>query len=244
MIKIENLCKGFGELEVLKDISLDIDRGEVISLIGPSGTGKSTLLRCINYLEEAESGSLVLDGLEVDFETINKFDIKELRSSTGMVFQNFNLFNNKTCLENITEALIVVKGFSKKEAILRGEDILKRVGLLDKRDTYPSKLSGGQKQRIGIGRAVALDPKVILLDEPTSALDPELVGEVLDLIRDLARENMTMLIVTHEMNFAKNISDRVAFMDCGRIVEIDKPSIIFKNPKNIRTREFLNGFNN
>lgn len=243
MIEMRNLNKSFGDLKVLKDIDLEIGKGQVLSIIGPSGTGKSTLLRCINYLEVPDSGSLKIDNLYVDFEKINKDEIHKLRESTAMVFQNFNLFNNKTCLENITEALIVVKGFKKEEANAMGEDILKRIGLLDKKNTYPSKLSGGQKQRIGIGRAIALDPKVLLFDEPTSALDPELVGEVLDLIKDLAKGNMTMIIVTHEMSFAKNISDKLAFMDEGKIIEIDSPDILFNNPKNFRTKQFLERFN-
>ena len=243
MIDIQGLYKSFDDLEVLKDIDLKVNKGEVVSIIGPSGTGKSTLLRCINYLESPDRGRIKIDDLEVDFEKINKNEIDKLRQSTAMVFQNFNLFNNKTCLENITEALIVVKNLNKEEASKKGEYILEKIGLLDKRDVYPSKLSGGQKQRIGIGRAIALDPKVILFDEPTSALDPELVGEVLDLIKNLAKGNMTMIIVTHEMSFAKIISDKVAFMDDGKIIEIDSPDIIFKEPNNARTKEFLERFN-
>lgn len=243
MIEIQGLYKSFEDLEVLKDVSLKVAKGEVVSIIGPSGTGKSTLLRCINYLEAPEKGFLSIDGFKVDFEKVTKDEIHRLRQETAMVFQNFNLFNNKTCLENITEALLVVKKLAKKDAQIKGEEILKKVGLYDKRDVYPSKLSGGQKQRIGIGRAIALEPKVILFDEPTSALDPELVGEVLDLIKELAEGDMTMIIVTHEMSFARSISDKVAFMDGGRIQEIGPPELIFKQAKNERTEQFLERFN-
>ena len=240
MIKIKNLHKSFGELEVLRGIDLEIDKGEVISIIGPSGTGKSTLLRCINFLDNPTSGIISIDNLEVDSNNCTKEEIYRLRKETAMVFQTFNLFNNKTVMENITEALIVVGGKAKKEAEKKGEEILQKVGLLDKKDFYPSKLSGGQKQRVGIGRAIALEPKVILLDEPTSALDPELVSDILKLIKDLANGEMTMLIVTHEMQFARDISDRIVFLDKGRVEEIGSPDEIFNNSKNKRVREFLN----
>lgn len=240
MIKITNLYKSFGELEVLKDINLEVKKGEVIAIIGPSGTGKSTLLRCINYLEEPEEGEIEIDGLKINAKNITKKEIYELRRKTSMVFQTYNLFKNKTALENIMEPLVVVKKMDKKVAEERALDILDAVGLSDKRDSYPSKLSGGQQQRVGIGRAMAVDPKVMLFDEPTSALDPELVGEVLDVIKGLAERHTTMLIVTHEMNFAKNVADRVIFMDGGRIAEQGSPEEIFKNAKNPRTIQFLN----
>jgi putative amino-acid transport system ATP-binding protein len=240
MIKITNLYKSFGELEVLKDINLEVKKGEVIAIIGPSGTGKSTLLRCINYLEEPEEGEIEIDGLKINAKNITKKEIYELRRKTSMVFQTYNLFKNKTALENIMEPLIVVKKMDKKVAEEKALDILDAVGLSDKRDSYPSKLSGGQQQRVGIGRAMAVDPKVMLFDEPTSALDPELVGEVLDVIKGLAEKHTTMLIVTHEMNFAKNVADRVIFMDGGRIAEQGSPEEIFKNAKNPRTIQFLN----
>ncbi|MDD3427038.1 MAG: amino acid ABC transporter ATP-binding protein, partial [Aminobacterium sp.] len=192
MIEIKSLYKSFGDLKVLKDINLNVKKGEIVAIIGPSGTGKSTLLRCINFLEEADKGKIRIGAIEVDVEKAAKKEIRELRQQTAMVFQSFNLFNNKTVLENIIEALIIVKKENKNQAVEKGLQILEKIGLKDKADSYPSKLSGGQQQRVGIGRAIALNPKVILFDEPTSALDPELVGEVLDLIRELAHEHMTM----------------------------------------------------
>lgn len=239
MIKIKNLYKSFGELEVLKGINLEVKKGEVVAIIGPSGTGKSTLLRCINYLEEPEEGEIKIDDLKVDVRSITKKEIYELRKKTSMVFQTYNLFKNKTALENIMEPLIVVKKMDKKVARKKALDILDIVGLLDKKDSYPSKLSGGQQQRVGIGRAMAVDPKVMLFDEPTSALDPELVGEVLDVIRELAENHTTMLIVTHEMNFARNVADKIVFMDNGKIAELGSPEQIFNNSQNPRTAQFL-----
>ena len=239
MIKIKNLYKSFGELEVLKGINLEVKKGEVVAIIGPSGTGKSTLLRCINYLEEPEEGEIKIDDLKVDVRSITKKEIYELRKKTSMVFQTYNLFKNKTALENIMEPLIVVKKMDMKVARKKALDILDIVGLLDKKDSYPSKLSGGQQQRVGIGRAMAVDPKVMLFDEPTSALDPELVGEVLDVIRELAENHTTMLIVTHEMNFAKNVADKIVFMDNGKIAELGSPEQIFNNSQNPRTGQFL-----
>ncbi|MDD2206895.1 MAG: amino acid ABC transporter ATP-binding protein [Aminobacterium sp.] len=242
MIEIKSLYKSFGDLKVLKDINLNVKKGEIVAIIGPSGTGKSTLLRCINFLEEADKGKIRIGAIEVDVEKAAKKEIRELRQQTAMVFQSFNLFNNKTVLENIIEALIIVKKENKNQAVEKGLQILEKIGLKDKADSYPSKLSGGQQQRVGIGRAIALNPKVILFDEPTSALDPELVGEVLDLIRELAHEHMTMMIVTHEIAFAKEVADTVVFMDEGRIVETGSPKEIFASPKNQRTEQFLSRF--
>lgn len=239
MLKINNLYKCFENLEVLKGIDLEVNKGEVVVIIGPSGSGKSTLLRCINYLEAPEKGIIEINKNKVDVEKPLKKDIQLLRRETAMVFQNYNLFNNKTALENITEALTIVKKISKTEAQEIGEKLLYQVGLNDKINSYPSTLSGGQKQRVGIARAMALNPKVILFDEPTSALDPELVGEVLNVIRELAQRHMTMLIVTHEMGFARDVADRVIFMDNGNIVEQGKPENIFTRPKHERTKKFL-----
>lgn len=239
MIKINNLHKQFGDLKVLKGIDLEVNKGEVVVIIGPSGSGKSTLLRCLNYLEIPEEGMLQIDNISVNAKKADKKDIFNLRKLTSMVFQNYNLFKNKTALENITESLMVVKKLKKEVAIQVGKSLLSQVGLLEKKHNYPSTLSGGQKQRIGIARAMALDPKVMLFDEPTSALDPELVGEVLNVIRNLAKKHMTMLIVTHEMGFAKEVADRIIFMDDGFIVEQGNPENIFSNPQHARTKKFL-----
>lgn len=239
MIKIRNLSKSFGELKVLKDINLEVKKGEVVAIIGPSGTGKSTLLRCINYLEEPEEGEIEIDGFKVNAKNITRKEIYELRKKTSMVFQTYNLFKNKTALENVMEPLTTVKRIDRKVAEKKALNILDAVGLLDKKDFYPSKLSGGQQQRVGIGRAMAVEPKVMLFDEPTSALDPELVGEVLDVIRSLAENHTTMLIVTHEMDFARNVADKIIFMDDGRIVELGSPEQIFNNAQNLRTAQFL-----
>ncbi|MBC2577319.1 amino acid ABC transporter ATP-binding protein [Peptostreptococcus russellii] len=239
MINIKNIKKRFGDNEVLKGISLDVSQGEVISIIGPSGTGKSTFLRCINCLEVADSGTISLCDKNIDLEHINKKDILWLRRNTAMVFQGFFLFNNKTVIENITEGLIVVKKMDKKKAIEKAESILKSVGLSEKRDFYPNQLSGGQKQRVAICRAIALEPKVLLFDEPTSALDPELKNEVLSLIKDLANKNNTMIIVTHEIEFAKHVSDRVIFMDEGIIIEEREAKLVIDNPQKERTKKFL-----
>ena len=239
MIKIRNLSKSFGELKVLKDINLEVKKGEVVAIIGPSGTGKSTLLRCINYLEEPEEGEIEIDGFKVNAKNITRKEIYELRKKTSMVFQTYNLFKNKTALENVMEPLTTVKRIDRKVAEKKALNILDAVGLLDKKDFYPSKLSGGQQQRVGIGRAMAVEPKVMLFDEPTSALDPELVGEVLDVIRSLAENHTTMLIVTHEMDFARNVADKIIFMDDGRIAELGSPEQIFNNAQNLRTAQFL-----
>lgn len=240
MIELKSIHKSFGGLDVIKGIDLSIAKGQVVSLIGPSGTGKSTLLRCINCLEKADRGSLQIEESQFDLESISKKDELWLRRNTAMVFQSFNLFNNKIVLENITEGLIVVKKMSKKQAEEKALEILNQVGLLDKKDEHPSNLSGGQQQRVAIGRALALEPKIILFDEPTSALDPELVNEVLMLIRDLAKQKRTMLIVTHEIGFARSVSDKVCFMDDGIILEQGSPQEVIDNPKNDRTKRFLN----
>ena len=239
MIKINNLKKKFGNDEILKGINLELKKGEVVVMIGPSGSGKSTFLRCLNYLEVPTSVQIQIGDLKVEVDKVSKKDIHNLRSKSAMVFQNYNLFNNKTVIENVTEALIVVKKIDKKEANDIASKALKKVGLLEKKDVYPKTLSGGQKQRVSIARAIAINPEVILFDEPTSALDPELVSEVLAVIKDLAKEHMTMIIVTHEMRFAKDVGDRIVFMENGVIVEEGTPEDIFTKPKKDRTREFL-----
>ena len=239
MIKIKNLKKKFGDLEVLKDINLDVQKGEVVVVIGPSGSGKSTFLRCLNYLESPDDGFIEIDDTIVNASKPSKDEIHKLRKSTAMVFQNYNLFKNKTAVENIAEPLISVQKINRNDAVKRAEELLTTVGLFDKKNNYPSSLSGGQQQRIGIARAMAVNPKVILFDEPTSALDPELVGEVLNVIRELAEKHMTMIIVTHEMAFARDVADRVIFMDNGYIIEQGTPDEIFKNAKEERTRKFL-----
>lgn len=238
MLKINNLCKNFDQNTVLKNIDLEVKKGEVVVLIGPSGTGKSTLLRCINILEKADSGSLTIGDLNVDLAELHKKDILKIRRKTAMVFQNYNLFNNKTVIENITEPLIVVKKMNKDSANKIALEKLRLVGIEDKKDQYPSRLSGGQKQRVAIARALAVDPEVILMDEPTSALDPELVGEVLDVIRSLAKAHMTMIIVSHEMKFAREIADRIIFMENGAIEEQGSPAELFRENKNTRINQF------
>lgn len=240
MIRLKNIQKRFGDLDVIKGIDLDINNGEVISIIGPSGTGKSTLLRCINCLEIADQGEIQIEDYSVNISKITNKDKQWIRRNTAMVFQGFNLFNNKTVLQNITEGLIVVKKMKKSEAEDKALKILKDVDILEKKDNYPSSLSGGQQQRVAIGRALALEPKILLFDEPTSALDPELVSEVLVLMKELAKEKKTMLIVTHEINFARNVSDRVCFMDRGIILEEGFAKEVIDNPKNERTKQFLN----
>ena len=236
VIKINGLVKEFGDLKVLKGISTEIKEGEVISIIGPSGSGKSTFLRCINKLEEATSGELFVNGKNI---LDKKVDINKVREEVGMVFQHFNLFPHKTVLENITLGPTRLKKMTQDEANRLGIELLTKVGLADKANVYPNKLSGGQKQRVAIARALAINPKIILFDEPTSALDPEMIGEVLEVMKDLARDGMTMLVVTHEMGFARNVGSRVFFMDQGTILEDAKPSEIFENPREERTREFL-----
>lgn len=236
MIKVENLTKSFGELEVLKGINQEIKDGEVVVVIGPSGSGKSTFLRCLNLLEEPTSGKIFVDDEEI---TSKDIDINKVREEMGMVFQSFNLFNNLNIIDNITLAPTLVKKMEKAQAEKKAMELLERVGLPDKRDSYPKSLSGGQKQRIAIARALAMNPKVMLFDEPTSALDPEMVGEVLDIMKDLAKEGMTMVVVTHEMGFAREVGDRILFMDGGYIVEEGSPEEVFGNPKNERTQNFL-----
>ena len=236
MIKIENLHKSFGDLEVLKGINNYIHQKEVVCVIGPSGSGKSTFLRCINLLEEVTSGKIFIDGVEI---TDHKIDVPKVRSQVGMVFQHFNLFPHKTVLENITLGPIKVLKKSKEEAENIAKELLRKVGLSDKAEVYPNSLSGGQKQRVAICRALAMNPKVMLFDEPTSALDPELVGEVLSVMKDLAKEGMTMIVVTHEMGFAREVADRVIFIDEGVIMEEGPPGDVFKNPKSERLKAFL-----
>ncbi len=237
MINVENLSKNFGNLKVLKNISTTINKGEVISIIGPSGSGKSTFLRCINKLEEPTEGHIYIDGMDLmDKNT----DINKIRERVGMVFQHFNLFPNMTVLENLTLSPTIVKKESKEEAEKYALYLLQKVDLSDKANSYPNQLSGGQKQRIAIARALAMKPEVILFDEPTSALDPEMIKEVLDVMRNLAKEGMTMLIVTHEMGFARNVGNRILFMDNGEIIEDSSPKDFFENPTNERIKDFLN----
>ncbi len=237
MIRVEHLYKNFGQLEVLKDISTTIKKGEVIAIIGPSGSGKSTFLRCLNLLEEPTKGAIYIEGKNL---MDDKTDINIIRRDVGMVFQHFNLFPHKTVLENLTLAPMKVKSANKDKIEAKAFMLLEKVGLKEKASAYPNQLSGGQKQRIAIARALAMDPKVILFDEPTSALDPEMIKEVLDVMKDLADEGMTMIIVTHEMGFAKNVADRVFFMDRGTILEDTTPEELFNNPQHERTKEFLN----
>lgn len=242
MLRINNLTKNFGKNTVLNNINLEVEQGEVIAIIGPSGTGKSTLLRCINILERADEGKLSVGSKTVMLNKISKKEILEVRRKTAMVFQNYNLYNNKTVIENIMEPLIVVKKIKKDEAMSIAIEKLKLVGLEDKKDQYPSRLSGGQKQRVAIARAIAINPEIILMDEPTSALDPELVGEVLEVIKSLANSNMTMIVVTHEMNFAREVADRIIFMENGKIAEEGSPKKLFKEGKNTRINEFAKIF--
>ena len=237
MVHVENLKKNFGKLEVLKDISVDIAEGEVVVLLGPSGSGKSTFLRCLNKLEIATAGKILVDGNDV---TDKHIDINKVRENIGMVFQHFNLFDHKTVLENIMMAPVELKKMTKEEAKEKGMQLLKRVGMDSKADCYPSQISGGQKQRVAIARALAMNPKIMLFDEPTSALDPEMVGEVLAVMKELASEGMTMVVVTHEIGFAREVADRVIFMDDGYIVEQGTPQEVILNPKEPRTIDFLN----
>lgn len=246
MITVENVCKSFGTLEVLKNINLEVEHGEVLCVIGPSGSGKSTLLRCLNHLEVITSGKVMI-GQELLAEKVNGKDhfkvshkkVSEICTELGMVFQRFNLFPHMTVIQNIIEAPVSVKKVPKEEAIKYGMELLKMVGLESKKDEYPARLSGGQQQRVAIARALAMKPKIMLFDEPTSALDPELVGEVLEVMKKLARDGMTMVVVTHEMGFAREVGTRVIFMDDGRISEEGSPEQIFTNPKNDRTKAFL-----
>lgn len=236
MIEFRDVHKSFGNLEVLKGINLNIEKGQVVTLIGPSGSGKSTILRCINLLEKPTKGQVFIDGTDI---TVPKADIQAVRKNIGMVFQHFNLFPHMTVMENMTYAPVKVNKIPKDKAAENALELLKLVGLVEKADAYPGKLSGGQKQRIAIARALAMEPQIMLFDEPTSALDPEMVKDVLDVIKDLADSGMTIVIVTHEMGFAKEVSDRVLFMDDGCIQEEGTPEEIFEHPKNPRTIEFL-----
>ncbi|MGV2786516.1 ATP-binding cassette domain-containing protein [Clostridium perfringens] len=236
MINVRNLYKSFGKNEVLKDINETIKKGEVVVIIGPSGSGKSTFLRCLNLLEEPTSGVINFEGEDI---TDKNVDINKIREKMGMVFQQFNLFPHKTVMENLTIGPTKIKNISNGEAIKKGSELLEKVGLLDKKNVYPNSLSGGQKQRIAIARALAMEPDVMLFDEPTSALDPEMVGEVLGVMKSLAKDGMTMVVVTHEIGFAKEVGDRILFMDEGRIIEEGTPEDIFQNPKNSRTKDFL-----
>lgn len=236
MIKVLDLYKNFGKLCVLNGINEEINKGEVVVVIGPSGSGKSTLLRCLNLIEEPTDGDILFEDKSI---VGRKVDINNIRQQMGMVFQQFNLFPHMTVLQNITFSPIKLKGLSKKDAEDLGLNLLKRVGLLDKANSYPGQLSGGQKQRIAIARSLAMNPKVLLFDEPTSALDPEMVGEVLDVMKELANEGMTMVVVTHEMGFAKEVGDRVMFMDNGKVIEKGTPEEFFTAPKHPRTKEFL-----
>ncbi|AVI06995.1 MULTISPECIES: amino acid ABC transporter ATP-binding protein [Staphylococcus] len=236
MIKVQNLNKSFNKNEVLKDINLEINKGEVVAIIGPSGSGKSTLLRCMNLLETPSNGKVIFEGKELTHKNIN---LSELRQKMGMVFQNFNLFPHKTVLENVILAPKLLKKVDLKKLEIEGKALLKKVGLEEKVNAYPSQLSGGQKQRVAIARALAMHPDVILFDEPTSALDPEVVYEVLKVMKDLAKEGMTMVVVTHEMGFAKDVGDKVIFMADGYVVESETPDQLFNHPKHERTKNFL-----
>lgn len=241
MISIRNLHKKFGDLEVLKGIDLDVQKGQAVVVIGPSGSGKTTFLRCLNILETPTAGSVTIDDQTADFsKPFSKKQVTSFRKQSAMVFQHYNLFPHMTALENVMEGPVIVQKQKKVDARKKAIQLLEKVGLGDKVDYYPFQLSGGQQQRVGIARALALEPKVMLFDEPTSALDPELVGEVLQVMKDLASEGMTMVVVTHEMRFAKGVADEVLFMDGGKIIERGRPEDVFGNPKEARTRQFLN----
>ncbi len=239
MLKVSNIRKAFNDNEVLKGVDIEVKKGDVVTILGPSGSGKTTLLRCINFLEKADAGQLDFDEQHLDYAKVTGKEIKAIRHKTAFVFQNYNLFNNKNALENVTEGLIYGRGMEKSKAIAIAKKALDKVGLSHRYNYYPSQLSGGQQQRVGIARAIAVEPEVILMDEPTSALDPELIGEVLEVIKSLAEEGKTMVIVTHEMQFAKEIATKVIFMDGGKIVEQGPASKIFYNPDEERTRKFL-----
>ncbi|REK76974.1 amino acid ABC transporter ATP-binding protein [Paenibacillus paeoniae] len=239
MIQLKQIKKSFGRHQVLKGIDLQVEKGQVVAILGPSGSGKTTLLRCINFLERPSDGEIEIGGITVQCKRPSKSDIHTLRKQSAMVFQQYNLFRHKTALENVMEGLVVVQKIPKEEARERSIALLKKVGLENKLDAYPSQLSGGQQQRVGIARALALNPKVILLDEPTSSLDPELVGEVLSVIRKIAKEGITMIIVTHEMAFAQDVASHIIFMDDGVVVEQGSPVELFNSPKEERTRQFL-----
>ena len=239
MLEIKDIHKSFGKLEVLRGVDISVEKGDVVAILGPSGSGKTTLLRCINFLEKSDSGEMIFDGEKFDLGRIHKRDIARLRKKTAFVFQNYNLFLNKTALQNVTEGLIVARRMPKDKANEIGRRALDKVGLSDRYDYYPSQLSGGQQQRVAIARALATDPEIIFFDEPTSALDPELIGEVLSVMRQLAEEGMTMLVVTHEMGFARNVSSKVIFMEGGVVVEGGPSREFFANPREERTRAFI-----
>lgn len=239
LLEVTNLTKAFDGNAILKGISFQVEEGQVISILGPSGSGKTTLLRCLNYLEIADDGTMVFDGIHYDLAHTSKKEIAALRKKTGFVFQSYNLFRNKTALENVTEGLIIARKMHVSEANKIGEEMLQKVGMLDRKDYYPSQLSGGQQQRVAIARALASKPKIIYFDEPTSALDPELINEVLTVMKNLAKEGHTMIVVTHEMSFAKEVSSQVIFMEDGYIVEQGTPDQLFNHPQQQRTKEFL-----
>ena len=239
MIEVKNLRKSFGDVQVLKGVGLTIEKGDVISIIGPSGSGKTTLLRCMNFLESADSGEMVFDGQTFDMSRMHRKDVLNIRKKTAFVFQNYNLFFNKTALENVTEGLVIGRGMAKDKATEIGRRLLNRVGLAERETYYPSELSGGQQQRVAIAGALAVEPEIIYFDEPTSALDPELTQGILSLMRELADDGMTMLVVTHEMGFAKNVSNKVCFMDQGQMVEMGPAKEFFNSPKDPRSKAFL-----
>lgn len=239
MVELKNIEKSFGDNHVLKGVSTGIKKGEVVVILGPSGSGKTTLLRCINFLETADQGTMVFDEKEYDLASMRKNDIRDIRKKTGFVFQNYNLFANKIALQNVMLGLTSARKMDKKQAEKIGLEMLRKVGMEDRASHYPSQLSGGQQQRVAIARALATNPEIIYFDEPTSALDPELIGEVLNVMRELANEGMTMIVVTHEMSFAKEVSNHVIFMEGGKIIEQGTSKEFFENPKQERTREFL-----
>lgn len=239
VLEIKDIHKSFGSLNVLDGVNLSVHKGDVIAILGPSGSGKTTLLRCINFLETADQGTMVFDGKEYDLASMHKNDIRDIRKKTGFVFQNYNLFANKTALQNVMLGLTSARKMDKKQAEKIGLEMLRKVGMEDRASHYPSQLSGGQQQRVAIARALATNPEIIYFDEPTSALDPELIGEVLNVMRELANEGMTMIVVTHEMSFAKEVSNHVIFMEGGKIIEQGTSKEFFENPKQERTREFL-----
>ena len=239
MLEIKNIKKSFDEQEILKGVTVRVEKGDVVTILGPSGSGKTTLLRCINFLERADEGTMIFDGEVLNLNAANKKDIARIRRKTAFVFQNYNLFQNKTALQNVTEGLITARKIPRIQADEIGRKALDKVGLSDRHHYYPNQLSGGQQQRVGIARAIATDPELILFDEPTSALDPELIGEVLEVMKQLAKEGMTMMVVTHEMNFAKNVATKVIFMNQGVVVEENTPAQFFGSPKEERTKQFL-----
>jgi L-cystine transport system ATP-binding protein len=239
MIEIKNIHKAFGKNEVLKGIDLRVEKGDVVVILGPSGSGKTTLLRCINFLERADNGEMTIGSQHVNYKHVTKKEILDIRKKTAMVFQNHNLFYNKTALENVTEGLVIAQKVPRKEAEAIAKKTLDKVGLSAKYDSYPCQLSGGQQQRVGIARALVLNPEVVLFDEPTSALDPELIQEALAVIKKVAKEGITMIVVTHEMSFASDVANKVVFMDSGVVVEEGTPHEIFSNPREERTRQFL-----